>query len=285
MSLASLYDDSTCPISFELFPPKTDAGLESLYENVRQLMQFNPSFFTCTYGAGGSTQGTTIEVLKQVRKITGLPVASHLTCVNATVEDLEQYLDEASKQSVDYIVALRGDPPKGSEQFEATEGGLRYANELVELIRAKFPNLGIAVAGYPEVHQEAPSAEVDLENLKRKVDAGADIIITQLFYDNDDFYRFRDRCVEAGITIPIVPGILPVTNFKQALRIAQMCKARIPESLEQAMTACSSEADQFKLGVEHARVQIDDLMEKGVSGIHYYVLNKCEAARELLAGV
>ncbi len=284
MSLASLYDDSTCPISFELFPPKTDAGLESLYENVRKLMQFNPSFFTCTYGAGGSTQGTTLEVLKKVREITGLPVASHLTCVNATVEDLEQYLQDASKQGVDYIVALRGDPPKGSEQFEATEGGLRYANELVELIRAKFPDLGIAVAGYPEVHQEAPSAEVDLENLKRKVDAGADIIITQLFYDNNDFYRFRDRCVQAGIGIPIVPGILPVTNFKQALRIAQMCKARIPQSLEHAMTACDSEAEQFKLGVEHARAQISDLREQGVSGIHYYVLNKCEAARELLAG-
>ena len=174
--------------------------------------------------------------------------------------------------------------PKGSEQFEATEGGLRYANELVELIRAKFPDLGIAVAGYPEVHQEAPSAEVDLENLKRKVDAGADIIITQLFYDNNDFYRFRDRCVQAGIGIPIVPGILPVTNFKQALRIAQMCKARIPQSLEHAMTACDSEAEQFKLGVEHARAQISDLREQGVSGIHYYVLNKCEAARELLAG-
>lgn len=285
MSLASLYNESNCPISFELFPPKTQAGLESLYANVRKLMQFSPAFFTCTYGAGGSTQGTTLEVLKKVREITNLPVASHLTCVNATVTDLERYLDQASEQSVDYIVALRGDPPKGSDQFEATEGGLRYANELVEMIRSKYSHLGIAVAGYPEVHQEAPSADVDLENLKRKVDAGADIVITQLFYDNTDFYRFRDRCISAGIEIPIIPGILPVTNFKQAMRIAQMCKARIPEDLETSMNQAADESDQFSIGVEHARRQIEDLMNQSVQGIHYYVLNKSEAAAELLAGV
>lgn len=285
MSLASLYNESNCPISFELFPPKTQAGLESLYGNVRKLMQFSPAFFTCTYGAGGSTQGTTLEVLKKVREITNLPVASHLTCVNATVTDLERYLDQASEQSVDYIVALRGDPPKGSDQFEATEGGLRYANELVEMIRSKYSHLGIAVAGYPEVHQEAPSADVDLENLKRKVDAGADIVITQLFYDNTDFYRFRDRCISAGIEIPIIPGILPVTNFKQAMRIAQMCKARIPEDLETSMNQAADESDQFSIGVEHARRQIEDLMNQSVQGIHYYVLNKSEAAAELLAGV
>lgn len=285
MSLASLYNESNCQISFELFPPKTQAGLESLYANVRKLMQFSPAFFTCTYGAGGSTQGTTLEVLKKVREITNLPVASHLTCVNATVTDLERYLDQASEQSVDYIVALRGDPPKGSDQFEATEGGLRYANELVEMIRSKYSHLGIAVAGYPEVHQEAPSADVDLENLKRKVDAGADIVITQLFYDNTDFYRFRDRCISAGIEIPIIPGILPVTNFKQAMRIAQMCKARIPEDLETSMNQAADESDQFSIGVEHARRQIEDLMNQSVQGIHYYVLNKSEAAAELLAGV
>lgn len=285
MSLASLYETSNCPISFELFPPKTEAGLATLCDNVRKLTQYNPAFFTCTYGAGGSTQGTTLEVLKRVREITSLPVASHLTCVNATIEDLDKYLRTASEQQVDYIVALRGDPPKGTERFEATEGGLRYANELVDLIREKHPQFGIAVAGYPEVHQEAANAEVDLENLKRKVDAGADIVVTQLFYDNDDFFRFRDRCESGGIQIPVIPGILPVTNFKQALRIAQMCKASIPPGLEQAMVACEDEADQFKVGVEHARTQINDLTDRGVSGIHYYVLNKSEAAAALLAGV
>ncbi len=285
MSLASHYATSQCAISFELFPPKTQAGIDALCENVRRLCEFDPSFFTCTYGAGGSTQGTTLDVLSKVREITRLPVASHLTCVNATVEQLDQYLAKAEEQGTDYIVALRGDPPKGSTHFEAVEGGLCYANELVELIRARYPSFGIAVAGYPEVHQEAPDARTDLENLKRKVDAGADIVITQLFYDNTDFYRFRDQCVAAGIQIPIVPGILPVTNFKQALRIATMCKARIPKELEESMNRCEDVDHQFQVGVEHARKQIVDLMAQGVPGIHYYVLNKSEAAAALLAGL
>ena len=285
MSLASHFTSSRCAISFELFPPKTEAGMETLYENVRRLSEFNPSFFTCTYGAGGSSQGTTLEVLRKVREISNLPVASHLTCVNATVQELEQYLQAAKDQGVQYIVALRGDPPKGTTEFKLTEGGLQYANELVELIRAKFDDFGILVAGYPEVHQEAPSAQADLDNLKRKVDAGADVVVTQLFYDNEDFYRFRDLCVQAGITVPIVPGILPVTNFKQALRIASMCKADIPKSLEDAMNESEDADDQFKAGVNHARKQTDDLIANGVPGIHYYVLNKSEAAAAMLEGM
>lgn len=283
MSLASHYAASGCAISFELFPPKTAAGLESLSDNVRRLMQFKPSYFTCTYGAGGSTRGTTLDVLERVRQITDLPVASHLTCVAATVEQLEEYLGQAQRQGTDYIVALRGDPPKGAERFEAVEGGLCYANELVELIHARFSDFGIAVAGYPEVHQEATDAKTDLDNLKRKVDAGADVVITQLFYDNTDFYRFRDDCVAAGIEVPIVPGILPVTNFKQAQRIATMCQARIPTRLHEAMNQHS--ADQFRVGVEHARGQTIDLIENDVPGIHYYVLNKSDAAEEVLDGL
>lgn len=283
MSLASHYAATGCAISFELFPPKTEAGMESLCENVRRLVKFQPSYFTCTYGAGGSTRGTTLDVLAKVREITDLPVASHLTCVGSTVAQLEDYLNLAKQKGVDYIVALRGDPPKGSERFEAVEGGLRYANELVDLIRDKFGDLGIAVAGYPEVHQEAPDAKTDMDNLKRKVDAGADVVITQLFYDNSDYYRFRDDCAAAGIDVPIVPGILPVTNFKQAQRIATMCKADIPARLRDAMSAES--ADQFRVGVEHARQQTIDLLENEVPGIHYYVLNKSEAAEELLDGL
>jgi len=284
MSLASHFATSRCAISFELFPPKTETGLKSLCENVTRLKQFDPAFFTCTYGAGGSTQGATLDVLQKVREITNLPVASHLTCVNSTVADLEAYLSKAKDQGTDYIVALRGDPPQGTDQFQAVDGGFQYANELVELIRAKF-DFGIAVAGYPEVHQEAPDAKTDLENLKRKVDAGADIIITQLFYDNSDYYRFRDNCESAGIKIPIVPGILPVTNFKQAKRIANMCKAAIPSVLTAAMTATDDPAGQFQIGVDHARAQIRDLMDQQVPGIHYYVLNKSDAAAALLDGM
>jgi methylenetetrahydrofolate reductase (NADPH) len=283
MTLASHYATDRCVISFELFPPKTPAGMESLCTNVERLAQFKPSFFTCTYGAGGSTQGTTLEVLRKVREITDLPVASHLTCVNATVEELEAYLTQAQAEGVDYIVALRGDPPKGTEKFEATKGGLRYANELVELIRRRFGDLGIAVAGYPEVHQEAPDGPTDLANLKRKVEAGADVVITQLFYDNADFYRFRDDCNRIGIRVPIVPGILPVTNFPQAMRIASMCKAGIPASLANAMNAADDEESQVRVGIAHARKQTEDLIRNGVPGIHYYVLNKSDAAAELLA--
>ena len=285
IKLADQYQSSGCAISFELFPPKTDEGIESLCQNVERLMNFNPQFFTCTYGAGGSSQRATLKVLQRVKEITNLPVASHLTCVGSTVDQLCDYLQEATDVGVDYIVALRGDPPKGTETFEVTEGGLRYANELVELIHEKFAHLGMAVAGYPEVHQEAPDAKTDLDNLKRKVDAGADIIITQLFYDNADFYRFRDDCVATGIEIPIVPGVLPVTNFKQAQRIAGMCKAAIPAKLEKAMSQNDSAEHQFRVGVDHAREQTIDLMKNDVPGIHYYVLNKSEAAAELLKGL
>ncbi|TWU51114.1 methylenetetrahydrofolate reductase [NAD(P)H] [Rubripirellula reticaptiva] len=285
MSLISHYEGASCAISFELFPPKTEEGMEAMADNVRRLCEFNPSYFTCTYGAGGSTRGTTLSVLKKVREITNLPVASHLTCVGSTVAELDSYLNEATEQGVDYIVALRGDPPKGTDKFVPVEGGLRYANELVEVINAKFSKLGIAVAGYPEVHQESPDAKTDLENLKRKVDAGADIIITQLFYDNIDYFRFRDRCVAAGINVPIVPGILPVTNFKQAQRIAAMCKASIPYELEQSMNSHDDAGDQFRIGVDHARKQTINLMEHGVPGIHYYVLNKSDAATALLDGL
>ncbi|MCC9657474.1 methylenetetrahydrofolate reductase [NAD(P)H] [Rhodopirellula halodulae] len=285
MTLASLYQSNECAVSFELFPPKTPEGVDLLCKNVERLMQFGPKYFTCTYGAGGSSRGTTLEVLKKVKEITRLPVASHLTCVGSTVEDLTGYLQQAKEQGVDYIVALRGDPPKGTDQFEKTEGGLKYANELVELIREKFGDLGIAVAGYPETHQEAVDFDTDLANLKRKVDAGADIVITQLFYDNTDFYRFRDACDAIGINVPIVPGVLPVTNFKQAQRIASMCKASIPDALQSAMTENDDPQHQFRVGVDHAREQTIDLLKNGVPGIHYYVLNKSEAAAELLDGL
>ncbi|PAY20850.1 methylenetetrahydrofolate reductase [NAD(P)H] [Rhodopirellula sp. SM50] len=286
IKLADHYNGEQCAISFELFPPKTDAGMDLLEKNVERLKAFQPSFFTCTYGAGGSTQSRTLDVVQRVRELTGLPVASHLTCVGATVEQLGEYLAEAKRRGADYIVALRGDPPKGSESFQAVEGGLRYANELVELIQARFPDqFGIAVAGYPEVHQEASDAQTDLDNLKRKVDAGADVIVTQLFYDNGDFYRFRDACQAAGIDVPIVPGILPVTNYKQALRIAGMCKARIPDQMAAAMNENDDADYQFKVGVDHARVQTIDLIENGVPGIHYYVLNKSDAAGQMLDGL
>lgn len=285
MSLSHLFRGGGCPISFELFPPRTPAGFESLYQHVDSLKQYDPAFFTCTYGAGGSTRDSTLDVVREVKRRTGKPVASHLTCVGSTQDQLRSYLTEAGTLGVDYIVALRGDPPKGETSFTAVEGGFRFANELVEMIHAEFPEFGIAVAGYPEVHQEAVDADVDMENLKRKVDAGADCVVTQLFYDNDDFFRFRDACQAAGIEIPIIPGLLPITNFAQAQRIASMCKAKLPQGLVDRFNENDSAEWQLKVGIEHAQQQTNDLIRRGIDGLHLYVLNKSQAAAEVLAGV
>jgi methylenetetrahydrofolate reductase (NADPH) len=187
---------------------------------------------------------------------------------------------------IENVVALRGDPPRGESAFRPMPGGFSYANELVAFIRGEFPDMGIAVGGYPETHQEAPSAEADLANLKRKVDAGADVVITQLFYDNASFFRFRERCAAAGIQAPIVPGLLPVTNLAQIQRIASLCGAQLPASF---LTALEKHADdpvgQFETGVEFATEQARQLLAEGVPGIHFYVLNRSEAARRVLAAL
>jgi methylenetetrahydrofolate reductase (NADPH) len=284
-SLASFFEKEHPAISFELFPPKTEKGEQALYRHVEKLMQFNPDFLTCTYGAGGSTQTKTLEIVSEVKKRFNVPVASHLTVVGSTVEQLRQYMQQATDQGVDYIVALRGDPPQGSDSFEAVEGGLSYANELVDLIAAEFPQFGVLVAGYPEKHKEAVSMDVDLENLKRKVDAGSDVIVTQLFYDNDDFFRFRDQCADIGITVPILPGLLPVTNFEQVKRITSMCAAKLPSAFVDRLSEQDDKDWQYKVGVEHAIEQTRGLLDADVQGLHYYVLNRSDATSEILGSM
>ena len=285
MSLSNIFSADHCVLSFELFPPKTDKGLAELHRNVDDLNKHNPDFYTCTYGAGGSTRDKTLSITSEVRSRLNLPVASHLTCVGSTKDQLRQYLQSAKEANVDYIVALRGDPPQGESSFTAVEGGLHYANELVELIKNEFPNFGILVAGYPEVHQEAPNAEVDLENLVRKVDAGADAIVTQLFYDNADFFSFREKCEAAGITVPIVPGLLPVLNLKQVQRIASLCKAKLPKQFVDRLSEKDDVDWQFNAGVEHAIAQTQGLIDAGIPGIHFYVLNKATATNQILENV
>jgi methylenetetrahydrofolate reductase (NADPH) len=282
MSLKQLFQQDKTVLSFELFPPRSDEAIGDLMNSVAELAEFQPDFFTCTYGAGGSTRDRTLSVASQVKQRYGIPVASHLTCVGSTIQQLNDYLTSAEQAGVDYIVALRGDPPKGDSQFRAVPGGLSYANELVALIRNSFPSFGIAVAGYPEVHQEAPSAEADLTNLVRKVNAGADIVITQLFYDNADFFRFRDQCTAAGIEQPIVPGLLPVLNLTQVQRIASLCKARLPEKFVAELSKSDDAQWQFDVGVAHATAQAEELLAAGVPGIHFYVLNKSLATGKIL---
>ncbi len=283
MKLSEIYKSDQVVISLELFPPKTEKGMAALDKHVAELMAFQPSYITCTYGAGGSTRERTLEILAKVRQKFSVPVTAHLTCVGSTVDELRDFLRRARAVGVSSIMALRGDPPEGQESFQAVEGGLRYANELVALIRAEFPEFGIAVAGYPETHREAPNRTVDLENLKRKVDAGADVVITQLFYDNEDFYRFRDRCEAIGIQVPIVPGILPVTNLAQIRRITALCGASLPPRLLQRLEVHKdNEQGQFDVGVYHATRQVEDLVSRGVPGIHFYCLNRSRAVATIL---
>jgi len=286
MALSDAYAAGRFGLSFELFPPKTPESEAAMWRTVDALMEFEPSLITCTYGAGGSTRGTTLDVLKGVLARHDLPVASHLTCVGSTIDDLRAYMREAADAGVTAIVALRGDPPKGETAFRQAEGGLRYAAELVALIKEEFPDFGVLVAGYPETHQEAMSPEADLENLRRKCAAGGDVIVTQLFYDNADFFRFRDRCDALGVTAPIVPGVMPVTNYAQIRRIATLCKARLPDSFTRAFEAAGDdEAAQFEAGVEFATRQVRDLLDAGVPGIHFYVLNKSPATVRVLTNV
>ena len=286
MSIKDAYENGRFGLSFELFPPKTPESEAMMWRTVEDLMAFEPSMITCTYGAGGSTRGTTLDVIEGVRSRHDLPVASHLTCVGSSVDELRDYLREAGDRGVSAIMALRGDPPKGESSFTPVADGLRYASELVALIRSEFPEFGILVAGYPETHQEAVNAAADLDNLKRKCDAGGDVVVTQLFYDNADFFRFRDRCAAIGITQPIVPGLMPVTNYAQGRRIASLCKARLPDEFTRAFEAAGTdEAAQFEAGVEFASRQVQGLLDGGVPGIHFYVLNKSTATSRVLRQV
>jgi methylenetetrahydrofolate reductase (NADPH) len=227
-----------------------------------------------TYGALGTTRDRTLQVVSKIRNDYGKDVAHHLTCVGNTREEIAQLLHDIRKENIENIVALRGDPPQGKTEFKPPKGGYRYGNELVEHIR-EFGGFGIAVAGYPEKHIEASDLETDLQHLKRKVDAGADVVITQLFYDNGFFYEFVDRCRAVGIEKPIVPGLLPILNVEQIKRITQMCGSSIPTQLLRKLTQAGDNPKKVhEIGIRHTVSQAQDLLTHGVPGIHFYVLNQ-----------
>lgn len=286
MKFSELYRPGNFCLSFEVFPPRTSAGERALLGHVAELQKCDPSLITCTYGAGGSTRNKTLEITSRVADDIGCSVAAHLTCVGNTLDQLTSYLEEATQRGIQNIVALRGDPPRGEPCFRVTAGGLQHANELVAFIKREFPHLGIAVAGYPETHQEALTTRNDLKNLRRKVDAGADVVLTQLFYNNKDFFRFRDRCDALGIDVPIVPGLLPITNLAQVRRISSLCNARLPEDLIQRLQAAGHDPQsQFNLGIDAAVDQTQGLIESGIAGIHFYVVNQSAAACQVLQSV
>jgi len=268
-------------ISFEIFPPKTNKGMDNLKNELAQLVELGPDFITVTYGAMGSTREKTLEIASLIKNHFGVESACHLTCVGATKTELDIMLQKIYDAGVRNIVALRGDPPEGEKTFIQPEDGYSYGNELVEHIRnfevrtGNKGQFGIAVAGYPEKHVEAPELGTDLANLKRKVDAGADVIITQLFFNNDFYFDFVKRVRDIGITVPIVPGIMPILSAKQINRITSMCGTTIPDVLRKELDAAIDDDDKARdIGIAQCINQSKELLARGVPGIHFYVLNK-----------
>lgn len=269
-------------ISFELFPPKTDKSMVQLEEAMPRLLALRPSFFTVTYGALGSTQARTLEVVEKIRKVHGYEVASHLTCVGASRLEIDEILDRLERSGIENIVALRGDPPKDKAEFVPPPGGFAHASELVAHLRRRG-GFGVAVAGYPEKHRDAPDLETDLLHLKQKVEAGGDIVITQLFFDNADFFRFERRLRELGVTVPVVPGILPIQSYAQVHRIAELCGARIPEPLRRDLEATGNDEQATEeVGARWAVAQCRELLERGAPGLHFYVLNRAAHMERIL---
>jgi len=270
-------------ISVEIFPPKTPDGDTALMETLDRLAAYRPAFVSCTYGAGGSTRDRTLELCREIESRYDTVATAHLTCVGSTRDELIGWIARVRSSGIGNIMALRGDPPRGENAFAAVPGGLEHANELVELIREESDELGVGVAAYPEVHPEAPDAATDLDNLKRKIEAGADAAFTQLFYINENFLRFRDRCRASGIDVPLVPGIMPITEFSRIQRIASLCGAEFPSDLAQRLEAARDDRDaQLAVGVEYAVEQCRELIAEGVPGIHFYALNRSQACTRIL---
>jgi len=281
MKIVELLHAGKRTVSFEFFPPKDDAGFDDLFRTIAALKPLDPNYVSVTYGAGGSTRRKTVELVKKIKHDIGLESMAHLTCVGATRQEIGSVLDDLQSAGVENVLPLRGDPPKGESEFVRTEGGFGYANELVEFVRSRY-SFCLAGACYPEMHPEAPNQETDLDNLKRKVDAGVDFLITQLFFDNDDFFRFRDRAATRGIRLPILAGIMPVLNVKQIKRFTQMCGAAIPAQLLSQIEAVEDDTDAVKqIGVYHAAQQCEGLLRDGVAGLHFYTLNRSTATRAI----
>ena len=271
--------------SFEFFPPKTEAGERNLYAALDELQTLEPSFVSVTYGAGGSTREKTIEIVKRIKDEHGLEAMAHFTCVGATVPELRATLDEMQRAGIDNVLALRGDPPAGQETWTKTEGGLEYSRELVELIAADYP-FAIGAACFPETHIHAVSPEADLEHLLEKVQAGVDFLITQLFFDNAVYFDFLRRARAIGVEVPIIPGIMPITQVGQVERMASMCGSAIPPALHRELHARGEDPEAvLDFGVAYATLQCAELLAAGAPGIHFYTLNRSPATRAILSAL
>jgi methylenetetrahydrofolate reductase (NADPH) len=270
--------------SFEFFPPKTPAGLRNFYDLLSSLKETNPTFVDITWGAGGSSQDLTLDISKNARELYGVDVMMHLTCTGLTKERIAEVLCELDQHDVHNILCLRGDPPKGESNWQAVDGGFRYAKDLVKFVRERHGDtFGIAVAGYPEGHLESPSKKECVQRLKEKVDQGADFVVTQLFYDIAEFEDFLNECVKANINVPIIPGVLPIQTYQAFERFTSFCKIKVPQGVnEQLLRFKNNDEDVQKFGVEYVSSMCDKMLSLGVPGLHFYTMNSEQASLRIL---
>lgn len=282
MRIAEIFKQKKKGLSFEFFPPKTAEGREGFMKVVHELKNYDPMYVSVTYGAGGSTQDRTKNTLMWIKEETDLTVMSHLTCIGATRASMDALLKNYMANGIDNILALRGDPPKDVKDFDATKGDFKYAKDLVEFIKG-YNGFSTSVAVYPEGHSQSPSIEKDMEYTKLKIDAGADFGITQMFFDNRYYYDFMDRADKLGIKIPILPGILPITDCKKVMEFADFCKATVPKDIEGRMKPFFDKPEEMKkLGIELCIKQCEDLLRNGVKYLHFYSMNKSDAVSQVI---
>ena len=282
MKINALLNKNHPSFSFEFFPPKDDAGFAQLFETIEQLVSSKPTYVSVTYGAGGSTRTKTIDLVGRIKSEIGLESMANLTCVGSDAVEIKGILETLRDRGIENILALRGDPPKGQEKFLKHEKGFGYGNELVEFIKKDF-DFCVGVAGYPEGHIECPDKAEDLLNLKKKVDAGADFIVTQLFFDNKFYFDFVEKACALGIQIPIIPGIMPILNVNQIKRFTKMCGATLPGALLSKLEAVQDNPEAVRrVGIDHAIGQCENLITEGATGIHFYTLNRSNATLKIL---
>ncbi len=282
MKIADKLAEPGHSFSFEFFPPKDDKSAQALLRAAERLQGLNPAYVSVTWGAGGSTRRKTLDVVQMIKSRFGLESMAHLTCVGASKAEIDAILADIDARGIENVLALRGDPPQGDTSFTPHPDGLAHADELVARIRSKW-NFSIGVAGYPEGHIESPSLEADLDNLKRKIDAGGDFIVTQLFFENDAFFGFLERVRAAGIGVPVLPGIMPVTNVGQIKRFTELCGASIPKPLLARIEAVANDRDAvIAEGIDYATRQCRELLEQGAKGVHFYTLNLSRSTKTVL---
>ena len=272
-------------VSCEFFPPRTEEGIPGVFRAIDRVTAFNPDFVSVTYGAGGSTRAFTERITVQVKQQTDLEVMAHLTCVAQTRDEVHGVLQRLDEAGVENVIALRGDPPRGQEDFVPVDGGFGHATELINHIRGSF-DFGLAAACYPEGHTESSDLDSDIYYAKKKVDQGADFLISQLFYDNRYFFDFMERAERAGIEVPIVPGVLPILNTAQIRRFTSLCGATIPPDLDTKLEQYAEDENAVRdLGVDYATRQVEELWANGVPGVHFYVLNRTYSVSRILANL